>query len=147
MVYNWIYNENHVYEKLQFINFSEHETPTWFRNAHVADEWPTWFRNAYRPSVSVLRLDAEHVLIAQRLGGLKHLDYFPKKDHAGMVPIGSSKSFDLKGQILSDEIATIALEESDFEVVKVSHMRKRPLSKEVQFSPACLVEEISAYRR
>ena len=129
---NYIYDEHNVYAKLQFINFS-------------APEWPTWFKNAYRPSVSILQLDDEHILSAQRIGGLKHLDYFPKKDHAGMVPLGSSKSFDLKGQILSDEVVNIAPEEREFEVVSVSHMRKRPLSTEEQFSPSCLVEEISAY--
>jgi hypothetical protein len=128
---------NHVYEKLQFIDLDFHES--------------NWFRQGFHPSVSLLRLEddeatshgAQHVLVAQRKDGIKRLKFFPKIEQAVMVPLGSSKHFDFKGNCLNEE--EVESEERTFPVAMVSHMRKKRLQKEKQFSPLELVGEISSY--
>lgn len=128
--------QNHVSEKLQFIDF---DTPG----------MPPWFRDGFRPSISLLKLEnnadsnAQHILVAQRKGGMRHLKYFPKLEQAEMVPLGSSKQFGLDGNRLSEE-GVESLMEGRVSVL-VSHVRKSKLKKEEEFSPLDLVEEIALH--
>ena len=127
--------QNHVSEKLQFIDLPS--------NGNT----PDWFSTGFRPSVSILRLEdnvgAQHVLVAQRKGGIKHLKYFPKVEQAEIVPLGSSKHFRLDGNHLSEE--EVSAQGRNFPVVLVSHMQKSKLTKEEYFSPLGLVREIASY--
>ena len=132
---------NHVSNKLQFIDFDE----------RMRGALPSWFERGFLPSVSLLRLeneegisdDAQHVLVAQRKEGIKRLKFFPKVEQAQMVPLGSSRHFDLNGNLLEDEV--IESQERTVVSVMVSHMRKKRLQKEEHFSPFELVAAIASY--
>lgn len=129
--------QNHVSQKLQFIDLPS------------SGNMPDWFSTGFRPSVSILRLEdnasTQHVLVAQRRGGIKHLKYFPKVEQAEIVPLGSSKHFDLNGNRLSEEELATAAQRGNFTAVLVSHMQKSKLTKEEQLSPLGLVGEIESH--
>ena len=132
---------NHVSNKLQFIDFDE----------RMRGALPSWFERGFLPSVSLLRLeneegigdDSQPVLVAQRKNGIKRLKFFPKVEQAQMVPLGSSRHFDLNGNLLEDEV--IESQERTVVSVMVSHMRKKRLQKEEHFSPFELVAAIASY--
>ena len=131
--------QNHVSEKLQFIDL-----------ASEGRNMPDWISRGFRPSLSILRLednvDTQHILVAQRKGGIKHLKYFPKVEQAEMVPIGSSKHFFLDGNLVSEEdLDPSTRQGGSFTAALVSHMPKSKLTKEEYFSPVSLVSEIASH--
>jgi len=125
---------NHVSEKLQFIDM---------------DGMSLWFRVGFHPSVSLLRLHdkdgSQNVLVAQRKGGIRHLKFFPKKVQANIIPIGTSKHFDLEGNCLTDEDVEASAQGRNSSMAMVSNMRKTQLKKEEELSPLGLVREIELH--
>jgi len=130
---------NHLEEKLQFSDF---EPP---------EGWPEWTRFAFRPGVSLLRVPDEtesdgnitrSILVAQRIGGIKHPRYFPKREHADMVPLGQSRFFALNGALRIGEQVDAATNSNS---IMVSQMKKSPLSKDEETPPADLVDGNAAF--
>jgi hypothetical protein len=96
-LYTWS-SQNHVGDKLQYVNF---EPP---------QGWPDWSRYCYRPGVSLLKLEndlqqdgSRHVLVGQRLHGMRPPEDYPKPEHEGIVPLHGRRYFDRSGNLLPEE--------------------------------------------
>lgn len=92
------WSTSHIGDKLQYTNFSP------------PDGWPDWSRFCYRPGVSLLRLDQgmssngdRHILVGQRLYGMRPPPDYPKPEHAALVPLHASRYFDRHGKLLEED--------------------------------------------
>ena len=110
-------NPNHVGDTLQYTHFVP------------PPGWPDWSRYCYRPGVSLLRLESEnegeeterHILVGQRLYGMRPPENYPRKEHKDVVPMSASRYFSQDGKLLEDDHAIEARH------VMVSRMRVLPL--------------------
>mmetsp|Transcript_11033 Transcript_11033/g.18302 ORF Transcript_11033/g.18302 Transcript_11033/m.18302 type:complete len:356 (+) Transcript_11033:141-1208(+) len=121
-------NPNHVGDKLQYTNFVP------------PPGWPDWSRFCYRPGVSLLRLEGDneedeterHILVGQRLYGMRPPEQYPKEEHKDLIPMAASRYFSRDGKLLGDEHAI------ELRHVMVSRMKVLPLLQ--LMPPADVVE-------
>lgn len=116
----WERSEHHLGDKLQYNNF----VPPL--------GWPDWTRFCYRPGVSLFRMEdamspdnsevIRSVLVSQRLVGLRPPKDISLMEQAKvMVPMGKSRYFDRRGEILPEDAS------QEEKLTMISRMRLYPL--------------------
>ena len=115
------------FDKLQYINF---EKPP---------GWPEWMTFCYRPGVSLLRLPDNQVLAGQCVHGLRPSYFYPRRDHAQVVPEPQTTRFFDGNDVLLPQDS----DEDERRRYLVSRMRVFPLPS--LMPPKELVEQNRAF--